>query len=154
MNVEIDYAIALARHPVEVQVCIDKIRKGKAKKKDTDPATWKWTYDWATSVEGFSLGDMLSGKAQKPPKPQTVEERVADEVSRSSACLQARIGGTWSYSPLSVFPEEATAVILKAEQQAEADRRQWESLSDEGRKDKLEGLLKQLRGPGFVEIKL
>lgn len=157
MNVEIDYATVLVRHPVEVQICVDKIRKGKSKKKDTDPATWKWTYDWSTKVEGFLLGDVFSGKAAAASQKQqslTVSERVTNTISRSSSCLQAKIGGTWSYSPLSVFPKEAEAFILQNEQKAEADRRQWEDLSEEGRKDKLEGLLKQLRGPGFVEVKL
>jgi hypothetical protein len=86
MNVIVPYETLLSRHPEQVEACIFQVRKGKAKAKDTDPATWEWQYKWATRVHSYSFRQVLAGEAE-PEKDAWNElsslERVNDIVSRS-----------------------------------------------------------------------
>ena len=49
MNKDITYAEALAKHPTEVAEIVRLMRKGRSKAKNTDPATWSWSYSWCES---------------------------------------------------------------------------------------------------------
>jgi len=57
---DISYVEALARHPQQVQACVEKVRAGKSKDKDSDPATWKWTYTWSTTPPANTLLQILT----------------------------------------------------------------------------------------------
>lgn len=156
-NIDIPYEVALTRHPDQVNACIDQVRAGKSKDKNTDPATWRWTYSWATRIEATTL-ERLFREGPKDRTKMTAEQRTADEVMRSLPVWlmgtppNRRTCGRADLEP-TYFPDEARDRILKAFEEQVAEEQRMASLTDEQRQAEVEGLLKQLRkGTGFMEL--
>lgn len=167
MDVPISYEEALARHPAEVAAILRDVRRGKAKDKDRDAATWKWTYSWGTRIDGgiSSLADLLSGKHEPWPVKlarMTLDERVADEVSRSKPVHL--VGRTpsfktrgWADMHPDYFPPEAEALIREGHASQVAEQARVAGLTQEQRDAEVRGALEYLMGPknrGFVALRV
>jgi hypothetical protein len=147
----------LRRHPAEVAEIVAKLRKGKSKVRDADPATFTWTYDACVRIEGSgTLAHILGGgaeRAQRKWDALTLEEKVADTVRRTSVGISAKLGRWWGGSGVIPNPPEVAEnarvnLMAQAAEQARAD-----ALTPEERRREVEGLLKQLgRDPGFAAI--
>ena len=62
----LSYEEMLRRHPAEVAEIISKLRKGKSKVRDADPATITWTYQACVLIEGSgTLAHILGGGAER-----------------------------------------------------------------------------------------
>ena len=108
-TLSVTHAVVLDRHPDAVAVLVRKIRRGKSPRRDTDPATWDWSYAWGT-WGGYPTG--------------TVDERVLDEVRRSVPVgLHADVGRAWASLALTpdFFPPEGLALIRAGHERAVAE---------------------------------
>jgi hypothetical protein len=153
------YEEMLRRHPKEVAEIVSKLRKGKSKVRDADPATITWTYEACVLIEGSgSFADLLSGKMERAERKwnaMTLDEKVADTVRRTSTGICARLGRWWGGSdaipnPPEVAENTRAGLMAQAAEQARAD-----ALTPEERRRETEDLLRQLGAdPGFAAILL
>lgn len=137
-SVPVPYEVLLKRHPVEVQEVINVIRSGRAKSKNTDPATWHWCYQWSTRSTGYRFADLLNGKAAKDRAAHdalTIDEKVAAAVSRSTpAWLRGSPPHTAATASLpGFFPPEGEAQIRAGYEADAAERARIVGLSQEER---------------------
>lgn len=166
-EVVVSYEEALARHPDGVASILKQVRSGKAKDKDRDATTWKWTYSWGTRIDGgiSSLADLLSGKHEPyhvKLARMTLDERVADEVHRSKPVHL--VGRTPSFKTRGVadmhpdyFPPEAEALIREGHASQVAEQARVAGLTQEQRDDEVRAALAYLTGPknrGFMAVRV
>ncbi len=154
----ITYAEARKRHPKEVEEIVSKLRKGKSKNKDAAASKLTWEYQTAVRIDGSgSLADMLAGKFEAEAarrEAMTLDDRVADEVRRTSTCLYASIGH-WSYGTGVPNPPEVEARARKSHEETMRERARFDALSPAEQAREQEEALAQLRGmPGFVELRI
>jgi len=159
----LSYEVALTRHPEQVAACVRDVRSGKAKTKDTDPATWTWQYSWATRIESFTFTQLLDGTSQKARQTWdslTVEEKVTDTVSRSlPVWLEGhppgkRTRGSSELDP-TFFPDEARANLRQQYEDENAEQQRMASLTPEQREEEFGAALAALRkGKGFLELRV
>ncbi len=158
-NIDIPYDVALTRHPKQVNACIDQVRAGKSKDRNTDPATWRWTYSWATRIEATTFERLLM-EGPKDRSQMTAEQRTADEVMRSlpvwlmgtppnkRTCGRADLESTY-------FPDEVRARILKNHEEQVAVEQRMAGLTPEQRQAEFEAAVEELRkGGGLLELRV
>jgi hypothetical protein len=162
-SVNVPHETALKRHPSEVARIVAKVRSGKARDKDTDPATWQWRYVWGTRVEGYNIGQLLDGTAGKDAKRRlamTADERVADQVARSRpAWLEAATVRTQARAnlPDDCFPPECVAWIRVGVEAQVAEEARVASLTRAEKDADVAEALAFLTGPknkGFMALKV
>ena len=151
----LSYEEMLRRHPAEVAEIISKLRKGKSKVRDADPATITWTYQACVLIEGSgTLAHILGGgaeRAQRKWDALTLEEKVADTVRRTSTGISAKLGRWWGGSGVIPNPPEVaenarSGLMAQAAEQARVD-----AMTPEERRRETESLLRQLGAdPGFA----
>ncbi|HUS88319.1 MAG TPA: hypothetical protein VMW91_02940 [Desulfosporosinus sp.] len=131
---DLTYQEALERNPTEVKSILVKLRKGKSKHKKASPSKLAWSYECGVLIEGSgSFADMLNGKmAQKRAEFEalSIDERVADQVRRTSTSLEARIG-RWSGSERVANPPEVAQNARANFEQQERERQEYEALPPE-----------------------
>lgn len=159
-NLDTTYEQALSRHPAEVAEIVKGVRKGKARDKDTDPATWRWCYTWGTRIEGGgSLAELLSEKLEPyhiKLSRMTLDERVTDEVRRSvPVALYGRVpsGRTGGQEALPDFPPEVGALIRSRHEADLKEVARVSALSPEEKEAERREALNYLTGPrnrGFL----
>lgn len=156
-NLDIPYEVALTRHPEVVNACIDQVRAGKSKDKNTDPATWRWTYSWGTRVEATTLERLLRDGPKEWSK-MNVDQRVKDQVMRSLPVWlmgtppNKRTCGRADLEP-TYMPDEVQEWIRKGVTEQFDEEQRVAGLSEEQRQEELEAMLRELRkGKGFVEL--
>jgi hypothetical protein len=159
-SIPVSAAEVFARHPAEAQRLVEKVRKGKTKKAQTDPATWKWTYRTMVRVDGApspiaSGADLVKWHAQcqKREAKMSVEELVKDELSRTTTTHQASSNG---YNGIEVQnPPVVEAWIRNKFEDERAEQARFESLSPEEKAKEFQDLLKECdKFPGFVALKV
>lgn len=156
-TIDISYEVALARHPDQVNACIDQVRAGKSKDKNTDPVTWRWTYSWGTRVEATTL-ERLFREGPKEWSKMNVDQRTVDQVMRSLPVWlmgtppNKRTCGRADLEP-TYMPDEVREWIRKGVEEQFAEEQRVAALTPEQRQGELEEALTQLRkGKGFVEL--
>lgn len=164
MRININYETAKERHPEAVEQIVKKLRSGKSKHKDDEPSTLNWHYSYCIAVKGYSgtefiekvLTPMAQGKEpEHEPKPETVEEMVAERLSAVRISLSADKGRWWAsgvnledYRPLEMIDE-----FKKQAQEQLDEQHRVDNLTEEEKQAEFEEALKQLQGsPGFIGI--
>lgn len=117
MKIEITYEQALERHPEETAKIIAAFRKSRSKHKTSDPSTWLWVYSYCVRVNSMSFSDLLSGKQSNELDRYTasIEDLVADQVSRTSTLLQAECGKMFAGEGVANPPEIADRARVRFE---------------------------------------
>jgi len=167
MKIKISYERARTGFPEAVKEAVAKLRKGRSKHRNAAPADLRWSLSWGVRIEGgaFSFKDLLDGTARARAaarRAMTVEERIADEVRRVFASVEAAIPTGHCYyggAPLTPVPDEIVRYITERKteiyREEQREERRVAAMSDEERAAEAEQLLNKLRGtPGFVEVNL
>lgn len=145
----------LRRHPVEVAEIVSKLRKGKSKHREADPAALTWTYQASVLIESSgSFEDLISGKMELDEDEWDalpLEEKVADQVRLTNTAIYASLG-RWSIgsdvipNPPEVETNARAGFIEEAAEQARAD-----AMTPDEREQEIASLLGQLSGNrGFM----
>jgi len=153
------YEEMLRRHPKEVAEIITKLRKGKSKVREADPVSITWAYHACVRIEGSgTLAEVFGGESERRQRKwnaMTLDEKVADEASRTYVSIEARLDRWCGRSEVIPNPPEVeenirTNLTTRAAEQARVD-----AMTPEERKREVEGLLKELgRDPGFAAFLL
>jgi len=159
MKISIDYNTVMERHPEEAKKIVEKLRKGKSKHKNDDPSTLNWFYSYGIKIEGCSGADLMDmiakGKIPEDPRPDNVDEIVADQLSRVCLCLSADKGRWWASGPgLEDYrPPEMIEQFKEQAQKELNERKRIENLSVEERQAEVNDCLKKLsKSSGFMAI--
>jgi len=151
----LSYEEMLRRHPVEVAEIVSKLRKGKSKHRDADPASLTWTYQAGVLIEGCgSFDDLISGKmdrAERNWEAMSLEEKVADQVRRTSTGIYASLK-RWSIgSDVIPNPPEVEENARASFERQAAEDAVLDAMTPEEREQDIANLLGQLSGsPGFM----
>lgn len=150
MDIKMGYETLLARHPEAVEQAVAKLRKSRSKYRNADPATLSWRYSWGVVCKSYSAADLFNGKARAADerhRAMTIEERINDEARRSRVTLGVSTG--YYSDPLEVVPPEIMNRIRADYLKEQEDEARVAALTPEQREKEVEGLLRQLQGPGF-----
>jgi hypothetical protein len=151
---DITYEEALKRHPTEVALIVKRLRKGKSKLRENDPASFTWEYTRCVECpDGLTLAEIFSEQGDSRSRRRntvTLEAAVADEISRSHCALYLRAPRVGIGERVSAPPELEPQVREGFERQAREQAR-VNAMSPKQRQAEIEGLLSQLgRDPGFM----
>jgi hypothetical protein len=148
----VSYEEALKRHPVEVASIVKRLRKGKSKLRENDPASFTWEYSRCVVIpNGRTLAEIFTEQNRR--RAMTLEDldaAVADEIKRSQCALYLRaprVGiGEGVEAPPELEPQVREGFERQAREQARVD-----AMTPEQRQAEIESLLGQLgRDPGFM----
>lgn len=152
MKVIIDLKHAL-EHKDHVDNIINKLRRGRSRHKDAEASELIWHYDYVTMINACSVNDLLAGNVTKIP--DTVEERVAEELERVVVRLAASIGHWHGVSdqPLHSVPLPIRSLIHDKHVEMKREEDRVAALSPEEREHETASILDRLRGGSFIELK-
>ncbi len=154
--VEIPYAEAVRRHPNEAAFILAKLRRGTSRHKAAPPDKLTWWYECAVSVQGYTLASVLAGaeRADRAARDaMTFEERVADQVARTSTTLNAKIGRWWGGRGIRVNPPEVEVKAREGIARSMREEAEYRLLPQEEKDRRAAEALASLRGtPGFVVL--
>jgi len=150
---ELPYEEALSRHPEGVAEILRKLRAGKSKSRNAAPETFTWSYQGCVEVTGSgSLATVLANH-MKPAPVMSLDEKVADQLSRTRVSLCGTVGRWAGHADVSTMPAEVEAYARKGFEKEAAEEARLAALTPAQRKAEVEDLLKQLRkSPGFFEL--
>lgn len=136
-----------------------KLQKGKSKEKNAKPEELEWCYNWCVSVSCYSFNDIISGKARDDREEEdamSIDDRVKDFASRCRVMLAGSKGRWWGLAttPISPTPNEIIAPQRERFETEVADKARFDAMSKEEQNAEIQGLLGQLKGPGFVMVKI
>lgn len=157
MKLDITYERALEAWPNLVDEVVHKLRQGKSKQRNASPSDMKWSLEWAQMIPGggFNLTDIISGRVPRPaPKPETAEGRWEQVRQNIGASLAGSIGRWWWSVKIQEVPEEIRNQYITKYEEDIAEEHRVAGLTDEERDAETEALLNQLRGPGFMELRI
>jgi hypothetical protein len=151
----ISYTEAMRRFPVQVKEALADLRKGKSKDKGMPPKDMKWGYGWGVEIRGYHFKQLIDGTAQADrvkDEAMTLDEAVADEVSRTKLGLWCKAGRGFGRSSNMPVPEELVAEIRKRHEAARSQKEENAKLTPEERHKKIQELLGQLPGVTAVSV--
>ena len=159
MRLDISYEAAKERHPEQVAEVIETLRKSKSKQKGSAPEDLKWYYNYCKQVQAVSLMDVLAGaqeRAQQPQTNPTVEERIATMIDGLHFSVEGTKGHWSGRAQLNdgFIPPELMAEYVEAAEREHAEKERFAALPEAEQNAEVEGLLSQLRGPGFMEFRM
>lgn len=151
----LSYEEMLRRHPAEVAGIVAKIRKGKSKHREADPATLTWTYQACVLIENSgSFADFLNGKMERTERKweaMSLEEKVADQMRRTNTCVCASLGRWYGSSDVIASPPELEQNARAALYAEAAENARLDAMTPDEREEEIADLLGQLSGsPGFA----
>lgn len=157
---KLTYDEMLRRHPVEVTAMVAKIRKGKSKVRDEDPAKFEWVYDACVRIEGAgTLADILGGDAARREAKfdaMSIDDKVADHLRRMSCGIVARLDRCVVRSDVVVpNPPEAEHNAREGYERLAAEKARYAALTPAERDAELQEAVKALgsRGLGMIAIR-
>lgn len=139
------------RYPLAVAQVEIKLRNGKSALKNAPLESLEWGFNWCVAITSgvYSIKDILSGEAQKNQKIEdkmTVDEKVKDEMLRTSVTVFASKGrGYWSSGILLSPPKELEKLIRKGHEDRAKEQKRFDALSKEAQDQETQELLKKLR---------
>jgi hypothetical protein len=132
-------------------------RKTKLANASRDPAILGWHIERAVEGRGFSFAEIMSGEAvalRRAQEAMTVDQKVADEVGRSS-CRLVGHGQRWSRAAPVSMPYWLEQEIRGRIEHEEATRLTHEALPEEEKNRQLQDLIRNLhKDPRFVAVRL
>lgn len=164
MKIEISYKEAIAQFPEAVQELKDKLESGTSKQKGTDPSEFSYCISWGQRVKGGSFLDMIKSGQEERERLDSMTDEERYDVDRRvneilpSICaisLGASIGRWGSAVSIAEDGDPPQAIIdsyRESEKKNIAMEKKSDSLTPEEREKETQGLLGQLRGPGFMEV--
>lgn len=148
MKIPISYAEAKQRHPEEVAAAVRALRASTSKHRTEAPSKLEWEYSIAVEARS-STSDILSGafKSQLEEFNRlSLEQRIEDQLSRSSAVLMTS-KGIWRHaSPLKVCPPEWERNVRQELTKAQAERVAYEALPDSEKETRKREALASMQG--------
>lgn len=147
---EVPYETLLRDHPAQVQAAIQDLRKSRSKFRGDPPESFKWGYDWCVLIKGGTLAEVLASKPQEPP---SIDEQVREHAN---AChvrvLMQKKSSRFTSELLTTTPQFILDNYREYLEERAAEYARFQALTPEEKQRELESTLKQLRGPGFVEL--
>ena len=128
------------RHPAEVAEILTKLRKGKSKVREEDPATFTWAYHACLEIKSaMTLAEIFGNepdRRQRELDAMSLDEKVADIASRTTVSILAKIGRWWGASSVIPNPPEVEinareGLVTQAVEQARVDTMTPEERSQE-----------------------
>ena len=130
-----------------------KLKKSKAKNKGKDITELSWCYTTCVSISNSgSLQDLLNGKLKRTNySKMSLEKKIEDEISRTSAGLSASMNGAYAGVTLSDVPHLVKEHIRAAHIKEEQEQQRVNSLSPQQKEEEFRSILGQLsKNKGFV----
>lgn len=155
---DLTYEEAVARHPNEVDAIVKSLRRGKSVHRLCDPRELSWSYGCCVMIKGSgTFVDMISGKVAADvarERALPIEERVQDQVSRTTTALEARRGRWYGGEVVPNPPEVAESARAGLEKEAQ-ERARVAALTPSQREQEIRDALEKLgRSPGFMVMQI
>ena len=144
---DISLETAFSRHPIEVaemqNIAAKKLKRSKAQNKGADINELSWHYDCCVEIHGCSFNDLF--RAHEEENKLSLDEKVADEVKRTSTVLVCSMNGATAYHVVENPPEVEQNIRSRIEK-AVVEQTRINSLSPEQRDTEFIEALQQLNG--------
>lgn len=138
----------LSRHPKEMDQIFRKLRNSTSKRNQASIFELTWSYETYLKVEPFSSLDEAQAF-----EAMTLEEHVADELSRSITTLYGRIGH-WHDVKKVPNPPELEDYVRGSWIKRIFVKERFQSLSPQERDNELQETLREcMKMPNFVYIR-
>jgi hypothetical protein len=152
----LSYEEVIKRHPTEVTKILTNLRKGKSKNREATAIELDWSYECCVQIKGYTLAEVFGGVVEADQEERSelsVDDRVADQVSRTTVWLQAKLNRWCGQSdPIPAPPELVQGLRDKFEEE-DREQARLKAMTLTERQEKIDELLGQLsKNPGFMAV--
>lgn len=163
MKIATTYKEVLKDYPYIIEQ-LEKIKSRSRAKAAKEPLEkYEFSYEVCERITCCSFGDLISGKAQEDrikKAEMILQERLDDSLSRLGISVSASFSRACFRSDGIRFdnsisrPKVIVDCYRKQHEENIKEEERAASLTPEEREAETEELLKQLRGPGFMELRI